>query len=188
MSAFGQTENLMLNPRFTGCDPTETLFTKFAAMHKLGSPQMSLTFADRRIDYSFDRRRCTTASPSERTTLMITKITLRTAIPLSVSAFFHLLAFGALIVSIPEVAHAQCVGRGCLHQRQDMPPGMSVAPPMLQPQGMYQVPQGQTMPPGTQMPPPGPFTCYTQIGPCIVPWPGPCGCIGGDGYYPGQAQ
>jgi hypothetical protein len=160
---------------------------------------------------------------------MINESTSRTAVRLRVSAFSHLLVFVALSVLIPEVADAQqpCVGPGCRHQREAMPPRMGVPPPppMGMPQGVYApppppmgMPQGVYVPPpppmgmpqGVYVPPPPPMgmpqgmyapppppvgqgamgsVCYTEIGTCIVPQPGPCGCVGGDGYqYPGQAQ
>jgi hypothetical protein len=85
------------------------------------------------------------------------------------------------------------------------PPGMTVPPPYYgqgNPQGVYYQGNPQSnyvTPPAMPYPPPSivlqgqsqgaMFLCYSVIGTCNVPQPGPCGCFGPDGNtYPGQAQ
>jgi len=69
-----------------------------------------------------------------------------------------------------------------------MPSGMNVPQPGP-PGGPYAPPPGPGIAVDVTQQVPGPPTCYTQIGSCTVMSPGPCGCVGTDGYtYPGQAQ
>lgn len=164
------------------------------------------------------------------------KSSLQRATRLRISAVAHFLAFAALIISVPEVAHAQ-KGAHYLIPRIKVPPTPLPAKPkhteeMQMPHGMNVQPPAQTQSQqsGTQMhsdlalpsgmnvqPPPqtqsqqsamqfqetamplqqqmSPVTatssqvCYTQIGTCVVPYAGPCGCIASNGVqYPGRTQ
>ena len=174
---------------------------------------------------------------------MMNKSRLQRATRLRISAVAHLLAFAALIISVPVAANAQKAPHYLIPrikvpptpmpakpkhtEEMQMPDGMNVRPP---PQTQSQLPGMQSQQSGTQIhsdlsmpsgmnvqPPPqaqsplsgmqfqetamplqqqmSPVTptssqvCYTQIGACIVPYAGPCGCIASNGVqYPGRTQ